>query len=236
MNYTRQIFLDVNATSAVTVVKAKQGDDSLRFINVTLVKDGVQVVPDNGATATFRLEKPDGHAVVNTATINQNGSVTITLTAQCTAVPGRCKADVMIKENDLTISTALFILEVVASPDVANQATSSDEFTALSEAIAWAETVINQGVTHVADMTLSATWSGSSSPYYQTVVVPGYTATVNTRVDLVCDAANIQKLTNSGTGRIYIVNNNGTLTAYATNNKPTVNIAVQAIASEEYSN
>ena len=233
MNYTRHIYLDVNVTSASTIVKAKQGDKSLRFINATLLRDGVQVVPDNGASAIFRLEKPDGHAVINTATIESNGTVTIELTSQCTAAHGRCKADILIMVGEDTISTANFILEVVKSPDVADTLNSSDEFNVLTDMLERAEAVVNEGEIKVFDLTLRATWSGSSSPYTQTITLPSYTPTSNTRVDLYCDAANVNKLITDGVGRIYIVNNNGTLTAYATNNKPTTAIVVQAVAVEE---
>ncbi len=234
MNYTRQIKLDVNATSAVTVVKAKEGDDSLRYINVVLMKDGVQTPPDNGSTAIFRLEKPDGHAVVNNATIESDGTVTIQLTAQCTACVGRCKADVLIMDGGETISSAVFVLEVVKSPDVSNQVNSSDEFTALTEAIERAESVVDIGETKAFEITLGTSWSGSSSPYSQVITLPGYSPSANTRVDLTCDAANINKMIVDGVDRIYVVNNNGVLTAYATNNKPTQSITVQAVASEQY--
>lgn len=234
MNYTRHIYLDVNATSAVTTVKAKEGDDSLRFINVTLLRDGIQVVPDNEAIAIFRLEKPDKHAVVNNATIEQNGTITIELTAQCTAQHGRCKADVLVRVGDKTISTANFVLEVVKSPDVANQMNSSDEFGVLTDMLERAEAVTTEGEVKLFNITLDTSWSGSSSPYTKSVTLPGYTVTSNTRVDLFCDATNVNKLVADGVGRIYIVNDNGTLTAYATNAKPASSIVVQAVALEQH--
>lgn len=236
MNYTRQIYLDVNATSAVTVVKAKEGDDSLRYVNVILLRDGTQFVPDNGMSAVFRLEKPDGKAVVNNATIESDGSITVQLTAQCTAVAGRCKADVLLMANGETISTALFILEVVKSPDVANQLNSSDEFGVLADMMDRATAVVTEGEIKLFNMTLRANWSGNASPYTQAVTLTGFAPTANTRVDLYCDATNVEKLIADGVGRIYISNDNGTLTAYATNNKPTSNIVVQAVAVEEHLN
>lgn len=236
MNYTRQIYLDVNATSAVTVVKAKEGDDSLRYVNVILLRDGTQIVPNNGMSAVFRLEKPDGKAVVNNATIESDGSITVQLTAQCTAVAGRCKADVLLMANGETISTALFILEVVKSPDVANQLNSSDEFGVLADMMDRATAVVTEGEIKLFNMMLRANWSGSASPYTQAVTLTGFAPTANTRVDLYCDAANVEKLIADGVGRIYISNDNGTLTAYATNNKPTSNIVVQAVAVEEHLN
>lgn len=142
MEYTRNIVLDVNAISAAAVVKAKQGDNSTRFITVTLTKDGVPVVPEDGATAQFRLHKPDKRAVLNSGTINSDGTITVELTDQCTAVIGRATADISIMKDGKCLSSAIFYLEVIASPDIANRAASSDEFGLLDEAIAKAETAI----------------------------------------------------------------------------------------------
>lgn len=136
MEYTRNIVLDVNAVSASTVVRAKQGDNSTRFINITLTEDQVLVRPDADATAQFRLEKPDKKAILDSGVINADGTITIELTGQCTAVPGRGKADICIMKDGHCLSTATFILEVLASPDIANRALSSDSFGLLDEAIA----------------------------------------------------------------------------------------------------
>lgn len=136
MEYTRNIVLDVNAISASTVVRAKQGDNSTRFINITLTKDQAVVRPDTDATAQFRLEKPDKKAILDSGVINSDGTITIELTSQCTAVPGRGKADICIMKDGHCLSTATFILEVLASPDIANRALSSDSFGMLDEAIA----------------------------------------------------------------------------------------------------
>ena len=136
MEYTRNIVLDVNAVSASTVVRAKQGDNSTRFINITLTEDQVLVQPDADATAQFRLEKPDKKAILDSGVINSDGTITVELTSQCTAVPGRGKADICIMKDGHCLSTATFIIEVLASPDIANRALSSDSFGLLDEAIA----------------------------------------------------------------------------------------------------
>lgn len=136
MDYTRNIVLDVNAISASTVVRAKQGDNSTRFINITLTEDQQRVTPDSDATAQFRLEKPDKHAILDSAVINSDGTITVELTSQCTAVVGRAKADICIMKDGKCLSTATFFLEVLASPDIADRALSSDSFGLLDEAIA----------------------------------------------------------------------------------------------------
>lgn len=81
-------------------------------------------------------------------------------------------------------------------------------------------------------ITLSSTWTGSASPYSQTVTISGYTVTANTKVDLQPAAAVIQQLIDDGVLGLYIINNNGTLTAYAIGAKPTASLTIQATLSE----
>ena len=79
-------------------------------------------------------------------------------------------------------------------------------------------------------VTLSTSWSGSSSPYTQTVTISGITA--NSKVDLQPDAAVIQQMVDDEVVAINIVNNNGALTAYAVGEKPTAQMVVQATITE----
>lgn len=234
MNYTRSITLDVNATSAVTVVKAKQGDDSLRYINITLLRDGVKIPLESGSSAVFRLEKPDGKAVINSATIESDGTVTVTLTAQCTAVHGKCKADIFIEDvGGKTISTAIFVVDVVKSPDVTNNVASSDEYKLLTDLIQEAEQFIVNNAVVTTNITLPASsWTASGVNYKQTVTISGYSVTANTKVDLTCSDATISLLGAGGVTSLYITNDSGTLTAWSLNGKPTSNVTVQAEITE----
>ena len=64
-------------------------------------------------------------------------------------------------------------------------------------------------------MSLSATWTGSASPYTQIVTVSGATITANSKVDIQPDAALIAQMVEDGCTALYIVNEDGTLVAYA---------------------
>ena len=79
-------------------------------------------------------------------------------------------------------------------------------------------------------VTLSASWTGSASPYTQTVTISGTTA--NSKVDLQPDSTVISQMAEDGTVALYIVNNNGTLTANAVGEKPTVALTIQATITE----
>lgn len=243
LNYTRYITLDVNAASAVTVVNVKRDDAYARFINVTLMKDGVKYTPESGVWAMFRCEKPDGHGVMTDSrnqdselgrylvSIGADGTVTIELIAQVTTAVGRCKCDLCLLTGDEVLSTTPFIIDVKPIPNVASLAVSTDDFRTLVDAIAEVEDIESRVSDKVATLTLPANWSGNG-PYTQTVSVSGYTVTANTKVDLMCNDAAINTMTASGTNIIYVVNNNGTLTAYALGARPTASMTVQAVLSE----
>ena len=231
MNYIRHIDLDVNATSSATIVKAKQGDDSLRYINVTLLQDGVQFIPESGATAIFRLEKPDGHAVVNDAIIESDGTITVQVTAQCTAVCGRSKADILISLGDGTISTAVFVLEIEKSPDVSIQIASSNEFGVINRLIESIDDLVGVPF-EIRDLTLIGSEWSNTEPYTQQVTISDYDVTNKTKVDLSCNAATANTLAASGVTRVYIENDSGVLTAYSIPSKPSVTISVQAAIRE----
>lgn len=74
-----------------------------------------------------------------------------------------------------------------------------------------------------------ASWSGSASPYSQTVSVSG--ATAKSRIDLNPSAAVLAAAMEGGYGLV-IGNNNGTVTAYAVGAKPTAAITVQVSITE----
>ena len=83
-----------------------------------------------------------------------------------------------------------------------------------------------QDITDKLTLTLAAAgWTGSESPYTQSVTITGGTAT--SQADIQADAAAIQQMLDDGTNAIYIANNNGTFTAYAVGEKPTADLNIQ---------
>ena len=84
----------------------------------------------------------------------------------------------------------------------------------------------------VYNLTLSANWSGNEAPYTQTVTIPNYTVTNNTKVNLTAGSSTLAAMKAQGIGSIFIVNNNAVLTAYADGHKPTTTLSVQAAVYE----
>lgn len=240
MNYTNRIVLDLNLLSDVPVVRVKQGDASARWILATLMIDGVTFIPEEGTGIQFRCEKPDGHAVIADSrtvdpyyerllvTDNRDGTVLIELTEQTTSAIGRCRCDLCLFQGDIVISTIPFVVHVVAAPNVANLAVSSNDFSVLRSIIERGENLAEGIAETLGTITFSSQWSGSSSPYTQYVTVTGYTVTANTKIDLVASPGTIEAMLASRTDEIMILNENGTLRAYAIGERPSQELTVQA--------
>lgn len=83
----------------------------------------------------------------------------------------------------------------------------------------------------VGSIALSGTWTGSASPYSQTVTATGATVTANSKVDIQLTAAQIVGLISAGVTGLLIENNNGTLTAWAVGASPSA-MTVQCTVEE----
>lgn len=147
MEYLQEIILELNSNTAYTTVGAKQGDNNTRKVRAFLTKNGVSYnLRDNNVnTAYFRFRKPDGKAIINLANVDQdNNYIEITLTAQTLAVAGRGYADITLQDGGDILSTVSFIIIIMASPQVASQAISSDEFGYLNATVEDANHIIYQ--------------------------------------------------------------------------------------------
>ena len=133
MDYTKTLALDVyNDRGKRVTVFAKQGDTA-RVLKITLTASGVKITPESGAVAAFRVKKPDGHSVDYPVTIEKDGTITVPMSAQAVACPGRCFADVYLSKSGAVLSNAVFDLLVEAAP-IGDGLPSSDEYGVMLEA------------------------------------------------------------------------------------------------------
>ena len=115
--FVQQIDLDVAGRNLYKYVYAKQGDSGSRFVKATILADGKVMEIGSGMTAKFRAEKPDGKAILNPATVNNDGTVTFELTKQTLAADGVVDADIVISSaSGEELSTVPFKIEVEKAP------------------------------------------------------------------------------------------------------------------------
>lgn len=132
MKYIQKITLDLYELNTYKYVRAKQGDERSRFLQVTITSCGDKITPDDGSEIIFRALKPDGTSIYNPATKNEDGTVTVELTDQTLAVDGKVVADLSIVSDGIA-STLSFFIQVDRAP-LGKNIPSDNEFLVLVEA------------------------------------------------------------------------------------------------------
>ena len=135
MNYILPVTLDLYKTNPT--YNAKQNDAGSRYILATITANGVaQSVPET-ATVSLKVEKADGTRTLTAGTV-QEGKVLVGLTNQTLAVPGTaiCELQIIGSEQPSVLKTIRFFLNIDAEVYSDDVPESTDEFTALTEALA----------------------------------------------------------------------------------------------------
>ena len=132
---TKTIKLDINKKIFETIT-AKQGDTKSRFILFNLY-DGPKQFDLTGRTVRVYGEKKDNTTIFNDLVITdaKKGYCTLELTNQMLAVEGMSELELVIFEGEKRLSTMPFILNVVGSKYSEDAIASTNEFTALSNAL-----------------------------------------------------------------------------------------------------
>lgn len=159
MKSIQYLTLSVDDPGGYKTVFAKQGDYIDREFHITMTERGQKIIPSSGDEAQFRVRKPDQHSTWTSATINDDGSITVEATEQMLIVPGTIYCDVAIVNASGTVSTATFIINCEEQPLNANQAISTSDFQVLQEKTAEAISAIaetRETSQSLIDMTASA--------------------------------------------------------------------------------
>ena len=188
-DYLAAISLDVNAENNHKMIRAKQGDAIHRKIDISLLYDGQPFTPTGVSVIRFRIAKPDNTAVILASTDDSepisvsDGVYTVILSAQCLAAAGRAKCDLALFDSDgNALSSANFLLDIIAMPDVGNLIESGNEWQELMEAIAEAEAFAQIVAFRVNNGMLQYTMDGSTwidLTELSTLVPPITTAQIN---------------------------------------------------------
>ena len=132
---TKIIKLDINKKMFETIT-AKQGDTKSRFILFNLY-DGPIQFDLTGRTVRVYGKKKDNTTIFNDLVITdaKKGYCTLELTNQMLAVEGMNELELVIFEGEKRLSTMPFILNVIGSKYSEDAIVSTNEFTALMNAL-----------------------------------------------------------------------------------------------------
>ena len=151
MVYNQDINLDLNTRSPSLILGAKQFDNKSRSIIAAILQDGIPINIPSNATATYRIQKPNGTCVWNAAEVlSSENKIKILFTSEDLDCSGRNVVDILLSVGTNTLGTTNFIIDVQSAPiidDAQNTGESRDYLAQLVEsanemiedAQAWAE-------------------------------------------------------------------------------------------------
>jgi hypothetical protein len=134
MEILQSISLDFGRDTLPITVFAKQNDQKSRFVKITPLNCGQTYTLDSGITARLQLTKPDGHTVIDDATI-ENNTITAELTAQVLAAAGMAVAEIGLYKNDALLSSQVFYIDIKKAAYDMEAVESSDEYNSLVDAL-----------------------------------------------------------------------------------------------------
>lgn len=144
----KMIYLDFAQKTSPITVFAKQGDNKTRTIQIFPMLDGIPMAIDREAqyVAKFAAKKPDGHYVYNdSAKINDDGTITVTLTDQTLAAHGNATCCIMLEtKSDDVLTSQNFTLIIEYSAGAYKNLASSDEIMGLDDKLAQVQALIDK--------------------------------------------------------------------------------------------
>jgi hypothetical protein len=127
--------LDLTQSPPLEYIFAKQRDANSRTLEIILTNSGAAYTIPSSTTPRLRMTKKDGTQVYNDGTV-QNNKVYVDMTDQMLAVPGIAVADIqLIGASGLVLSSQLFYLNIEEYASSEEGAVSTDEYTALTNAL-----------------------------------------------------------------------------------------------------
>ena len=131
----KKIKLDVARPNKIKPIIAKQLDKDSRYINVSFENEGIPFNVSTGTSVVLNAEKPDQTNICTDCMVNDDGTVTAELTNQTLALPGMVKCDISIIESEQKLTTTSFYIKVESASCDEHTITSSDEFSAFTDAM-----------------------------------------------------------------------------------------------------
>lgn len=146
MEIRQKLSLDFGRDTHPITVFAKQNDTKTRFLEITPLNCGQAYAIEDGIMPRLQLTKADGHTVLNDATV-ENGVIVVELTPQALAAAGVAVAEIGLYKGEALLSSQIFHIDVERAAFDKDAPASSDEFNALTAALAEVNTVAERAAT-----------------------------------------------------------------------------------------
>lgn len=146
MEIRKKLSLDFGRDTHPITVFAKQNDKNTRFLEITPLNCGQAYALEDGITPRLQLTKVDGHTVLNDAAL-ENGVIVVELTPQALAAAGVAVAEIGLYKGEALLSSQIFYIDVERAAFDKDAPESSDEFNALTAALAEVNTVAERAAT-----------------------------------------------------------------------------------------
>ena len=136
MLITQEISLDICRENKYKVILAKQCDSQSRYLKVTLLEEGVQILVTSGATVIISAKRPDDSSASFTGVVNADGTVTVPLAYWILEQDGIVPCDISILQDNRKISSMSFLLNVERSANSDGEIEQDDNYDILTQLIA----------------------------------------------------------------------------------------------------
>ena len=146
MEIRQKLSLDFGRDTHPITVFAKQNDKNTRFLEIAPLNCGQAYAIEDGVTPRLQLTKADGHTVLNDATV-EKGVIVVELTPQALAAAGVAVAEIGLYKGEALLSSQIFYIDVERAAFDKDAPASSDEFNALTAALAEVNTVAERAAT-----------------------------------------------------------------------------------------
>lgn len=134
METIKEITVDLYERTLIPLVTEKQGDRNSRVLRINITEHGSPFLIPSGVQAYINVKKPDGTAIYNICTI-ENNKVVARLTNQFLAAYGKALCDIEFKKNDYILSSATFVMQIDEGAKDERAFESRNESTVIEEKI-----------------------------------------------------------------------------------------------------
>ena len=148
----KKLSIDVAENNTFQSIIAKQYDSKSRFITAKLLNEGAELVVPNTAVVTINALRPDNQAQAFAGTVNEDGSVTVPITAWILELDGLVTCDISVIDSttEEKLTTTAFTISVEAASYSGSDIEEDENYDILVSLIVDVQTAIT-GATTAAD-------------------------------------------------------------------------------------